>query len=148
MAVCIRAIAASEYDAAAQLIAATFRDCVAASMTPRGIRTFLDYATAEAIRSRDASGCASYVALLENRLVGVLHVRNAEHISLLFVLPEYQGRGIGHALIRAADESKPLATVNSSTNAVRAYERCGFRVSGPEQVVDGIRHVPMRRQAA
>ena len=77
----------------------------------------------------------------------MLHVRDGEHISLFFVRPDRQGQRIGHALIEAADRTTPdhpLASVNSSTNAVRSYERYGFKASGPEQVSDGIRFVPMR----
>ncbi len=78
----------------------------------------------------------------------MLHVRDGEHISLLFVRPDRHGQGIGHALIERADRTTRLASVNSSTNAVRAYERYGFKASGPEQVSDGIRFVPMRRAPA
>ena len=137
-----------EYDAAAQLIAATFEQCVAHSMDARGIETFLAYAAAPALRARDAAGCATYVAYDGGTLVGVLHVRDGEHISLLFVRPDRHGQGIGHALIERADRTTRLASVNSSTNAVRSYERYGFKASGPEQVSDGIRFVPMRRDPA
>lgn len=137
-----------EYDAAAQLIAATFEQCVAHSMDARGIETFLAYAAAPALRARDAAGCATYVAYDGGALVGVLHVRDGEHISLFFVRPDRHGQGIGHALIERADRTTRLASVNSSTNAVRSYERYGFKASGPEQVSDGIRFVPMRRAAA
>jgi hypothetical protein len=36
-------------------------------------------------------------------------------------------------------------TVSSSPNAVSAYERLGFRITGSEQCVHGIRFVPMQR---
>ena len=144
----VRPIAPGEYDAAAQLIATTFEACVASSMDARGIEVFLAYAAAPALRARDEAGGATYVARNGNQLVGVLHVRDGEHISLLFVRPEHQGRGIGHALIETADRTTRLASVNSSTNAVRAYVRNGFKACGPEQVSDGIRFVPMRRGPA
>lgn len=118
------------------------------SMEPNGIKAFSEYSTSEAIRSRDASGGVTYVALKESRLVGALHIKNGDHISLLFVRPELQGHGIGYALIQTADKTKALATVHSSINAVRFYERYFFRVSGSEQVSDGIRYVPMRRNVA
>jgi hypothetical protein len=36
--------------------------------------------------------------------------------------------------------------VYSAPNAVAAYEKFGYRAKGPEQVVDGIRYVPMALQ--
>jgi hypothetical protein len=36
-------------------------------------------------------------------------------------------------------------TVSSSSNAVSAYERLGFRITGSEQCIHGIRFVPMQR---
>jgi hypothetical protein len=37
-------------------------------------------------------------------------------------------------------------TVNSSPNAVSAYEHLGFHIIGVEQCIRGIRSIPMRRQ--
>lgn len=144
----IRLIAPSEYGLAAQLVLGVFQHSVASSMEPQGVKTFLEYSTSDSIRARDTSGCVTYVALMDSELVGVLHVKNGDHISLLFVRPELQGNGIGRALIRAADATHVLATVNSSTNAVRAYESYGFAASGPALVSDGIRYVPMQRTVA
>jgi GNAT superfamily N-acetyltransferase len=80
--------------------------------------------------------------------VGVLHVKNGNHIALFFVLPTCQRQGIGRALIRTVDQICPLLTVNSSVNAVASYERFGFCAVGPERIVDGIRFVPMKQAAA
>jgi len=141
----VRQIETSEYEAAAQVVLTSFLDCVASSMEPRGITVFEEFSTAHAIRSRDASGCVTYVAIEDTQVVGVLHVKDGDHISLLFVLPDFQGKGIGNALIQKADQFKMLATVHSSTIALKAYESYGFRACGPEQLSDGIRFVPMQR---
>ena len=144
----IRRIEDSEYETASEVILLTFRDCVASSMEPQGIKIFDEFAAAEAIRSHDAIGSSTYLALDGAHLVGVLHVRDDDHISLLFVLPALHGKGIGRALIDIADQSNRLLTVNSSINATHSYESYGFSASGPEQVTDGIRFVPMQRNAA
>ena len=72
------------------------------------------------------------------------------HISMLFVDRAFQGHGIARALINRAlaicrREKPELAsvTVNSSPYAVPIYERVGFHVTAPEQVVHGIRFTAM-----
>ena len=68
---------------------------------------------------------------------------------MLFVRPSRQRRGIGRGLLAAvgtlAGHTDCEFTVNSSPNAVSAYERLGFRITGSEQCVHGIRFVPMQR---
>jgi GNAT superfamily N-acetyltransferase len=143
----VRAIEPAEYEEAARLVLGAFNECVADSMEPAGSRIFREYARAEAMRSRDASDSETYVAVQEGDLVGVLHVRGGDHISLLFVPPALQRKGIGRALIEAADRRGKLASVNSSVNATGGYEAFGFTVCGPEAVKEGIRFVPMTRSA-
>jgi GNAT superfamily N-acetyltransferase len=116
-------------------------------MEPQGIKVFEEFATAEGMRLRDAAGWSTYVALEETGIVGVLHIKEGKHISMLFVLPLFQKRGIGRALVAAADKSERLETVHSSVNATNSYVSYGFKISGQEQVVDGIRFVPMQRKA-
>jgi GNAT superfamily N-acetyltransferase len=143
----IRPIAESEYELAAQVALSTFGDSVAASMDPQGVQTFEAFAKADAILLRDAAGGLTYVAMECQRMVGVLHVRDGNHIALFFVLPTCQRAGIGGALMRTVDQVRNLLTVNSSVNAVLAYEKLGFHADGPEQIVDGIRFVPMKRNS-
>ena len=47
------------------------------------------------------------------------------------------------AICRREKPDLVAITVNSSPYAVPIYERLGFRQTKPEQVVDGIRIVPM-----
>jgi len=83
-------------------------------------------------------------------VIGAIEVREFKHISMLFVDDQYQRKGIGGNLIREAisicQENSPeldQITVNSSPNAVQAYEKFGFLWSGSEQEISGIRFVPM-----
>lgn len=73
-----------------------------------------------------------------------------DHISLFFVLKEFQRKGIGKELLHISTEiclkDKPnlsQITVNSSPNAIRIYEKLGFAKVGPEQLVNGIIFTPM-----
>lgn len=148
MTICIRRIHTSEYEDASRLVVSVFRECVAASMEPEGVDVFEKHAEGESMRVRDTTGCTTYVAFNDESLVGVLHVKGGSHVSLLFVLPELQGQGIGRALIQLADRTSTLLTVHSSINATKSYESYGFRISAPEQISNGIRYVPMQRLGA
>jgi GNAT superfamily N-acetyltransferase len=73
----------------------------------------------------------------DGEIVGYILVREFWNISHLFVLPRYQRRGIGTALLRAAIENcrakspRKKLQLNSSTNAVPFYTSMGFRQTGP-----------------
>ena len=68
---------------------------------------------------------------------------------MLFVLPAHQRAGVGRALLDILRRENPDSefTVNSSPNAVSAYQRFGFEATGPETATSGIRFVPMRLRA-
>lgn len=70
-------------------------------------------------------------------LVGFVVVQDHCQLTHLFVLPGFQGRGIGRSLVEAAVEScrhrSPCKKIylNASTNACGFYEALGFRQVGP-----------------
>lgn len=83
-----------------------------------------------------------YLAYRESELVGEFvlidtHPQTIEIVNIA-VKEEYQGQGIGRALIlRAIEEGKKLkariieiGTGNSSMNQLKLYQRCGFRIFG------------------
>ena len=71
------------------------------------------------------------------------------HLCLLFVEKACHRQGIARALFSALRDhcrtapDTPRITVNSSPYAVGAYRRLGFRTTGDERTVDGIRFTPM-----
>jgi GNAT superfamily N-acetyltransferase len=111
---------------------------------------FHAYAQAEFMRERASTGHMMLVAELEGKLVGAAEVRDYNHLSLLFVDRQSQRNGIGRMLLlevlrmcRAHNPSLKAMTVNSSPNAVEAYERLGFLATSSLQRLDGIDFVPM-----
>lgn len=108
---------------------------------------FHAFAQPAALLARHKTRYATWIAAEGPRLVGVLHIHARNHLSLLFVAPEWQGRGVARRLLRrACDEGALLAplTVNSDPHAVRFYARLGFAAEGPELLKNGVRHQPMR----
>jgi GNAT superfamily N-acetyltransferase len=143
-----RQIEPSETAAAATLAREVFDQFVAPYYQPEGVTEFQRYASADALSQRHESGHATYVAERGGELVGMLHLREPCHVAMLFVRSSLQRSGIARGLLASAGNANCEFTVNSSPNAVAAYERLGFRVTGSEQCVHGIRFIPMQRLSA
>ena len=144
-----RQIYPSEVTTVSSLAREVFDQFVAPHYQADGVAEFHRYASAEAISQRHKSGHITLVAEHSDELVGMLHLREPRHVSMLFVRSSRQRGGIARALLAAAGALAGNMdcefTVSSSPNAVPAYERLGFRITGSEQCVHGIRFVPMHR---
>jgi GNAT superfamily N-acetyltransferase len=146
-----RQIEPFETAAVATLAREVFDQCVAPDYQPDGILEFHRYASANALSQRQSSGHVTFVAEQSGELIGMLHLRNLCHVSMLFVRQSFQHKGIGRGLLTTAGalvgDADCEFTVNSSPNAVSAYEHLGFHIIGAEQCIRGIRFIPMRRQS-
>ena len=89
------------------------------------------------------------VMLVHGRAVGLLRVserESATFIDQIEIVPEYQGRGIGTALINnvlARGRPVELDVLKVNVDARRLYERLGFRVTGETET-----HYNMRAEPA
>jgi GNAT superfamily N-acetyltransferase len=146
-----RQIHPSETAAVSSLARDVFDQFVAPHYQTEGVTEFHSYASVEALSQRHEAGHITLVAEHSGELIGMLHLRKPCHVSMLFVQASRQRGGIGRGLLATADALVGVTdcefTLNSSPNAVSAYERLGFRITGPEQCVHGIRFVPMQRSA-
>jgi GNAT superfamily N-acetyltransferase len=144
-----RQIHPSETAAVSSLACEAFDQFVAPHYQTEGVTEFHRYASVEALSQRHESGHITLVAEHSGELVGMLHLREPCHVSMLFVQSSRQRGGIGRGLLAAASTLAGDAdcefTVSSSPNAVSAYERLGFCITGSEQCAHGIRFVPMQR---
>jgi GNAT superfamily N-acetyltransferase len=144
-----RRMRADEVGRVAALVRRVHAAFVAPDESPEGRATFARYAAAEAMAAR-AGDHQIWLAEAGDALVGVLEVRGGAHVALLFVDGARQRRGIGRGLLGAAFGAAaawPALTVNSTPDAVGAYERLGFVATAPPQEQHGLRFVPMRRAA-
>ena len=130
---------------ASKLIAKSFSDSVAPTLSSEGTSTFMSGLTAESIEQRLASGNTFMVCRNEITIVGVGEVRDKNHLNLLFVEPSLQRKGIGRKLLLNLINgiTEKVITVNSSLNSVNAYRKYGFQETGPASEVRGIRYQPM-----
>jgi len=149
----IRSFQPADAKAVSALIRQVFDEHVAPTFEPEGIVEFHAFASAQAIVERAATD-QTFVAWSrlqgEGQAVGVIAVRDMDHVSLLFVRSSHMGYGIATALMaRAADACRaagqPTMTVNSSLNAQSFYERLGFVTTDESQKVQGFAFVPMEK---
>ena len=141
----IRRATVQEIPALALVARESFMAEVAPYYSEEGIRTFLEFVSPEAIAKRLAENCVAYVACEGGRFLGVAMTKASSHISMLFVAPGEQRKGIGKQLLKVAldDCHAQSVTVNSSPNAEAAYLRFGFERTSGEIGDHGLRLVPM-----
>jgi len=145
-----REICKGEEEKACHLVMACFNEFVAPGYSEEGIIEFSKYVNPNFTKYRLANNHFMILALDNDVIIGIIEVRNHNHISLFFVQKEYQNKGIGkklHALAidkcRTSIPKVDVIDVHSSPNAVPIYEKLGFEKVSPEQTVNGMRFTPM-----
>lgn len=143
--------------AAARLIDAGFRQSLAESYDLVGRVAFRMYVGEPALAARLAQGVLALVAREAGSVVGYAEVQGRgrvlagrDHLSLLFVDPARQRRGVARALLadilgrlRALPAPPAALTVNAAPSALAAYRRLGFVATGPLALREGAPTVPM-----
>lgn len=97
---------------------------------PRGaVEFFLHHHSAEKIAA-DIAANAVYVCECDGKTAGTVTIQQNE-ILRLFVLPEYQGRGIGSALLNFAEQQigghYDSVKLEASLTAREIYHKRGYR---------------------
>lgn len=86
----------------------------------------------------------------EGIFCGAVAVRNYSHLQHLYVVPAYQGRGLGKYLWETARDQAIAAsnteqfTVNAVLSAIPFYQRMGFESVGDVTLTGGLRCQPMK----
>lgn len=146
----IRMAYEDEWQDAMALAWKTFMKYEADDYTIEGIKSFEDFITDETLHKMFLRGnYQMFVALEQEKIVGIITLRNESHISLLFVDEKYHRKGIGKSLIRCLAEYAATElgvfrlTVNAAPYGVEFYHKLGFKDKGPEMQNSGIRYTPM-----
>ena len=148
----IRPIMNNEWEEAMRLAWDTFLIFEAPDYSLRGVYNFKNFVRDPLLKKMFTYG--EYIAIgafIDERIVGILGVRNVNHVSLLFVDRDHHHQGIGTSLINkyfadARREGITHVTVNASPYAVGFYHRIGFMDVREEIEKDGIRFTPMRME--
>ena len=89
-----------EWQEAMDLAWKTFLKFEADDYTPEGVKSFRDFITDATLRRMFLAGSYDLVVAMEGkRMIGMITLRLASHISLLFVDEAYHRRGVGRSLI-------------------------------------------------
>lgn len=146
----IRTANRDEWEDAMALAWRTFLQFEANEYPPEGIKNFERFVTDSTIYRMFLVGSYHlFVAYAGATLVGMITLRDASHISLLFVDEKYHKQGIGRALVQhvkgylASEDRVSHLTVNSSPYGVEFYHKLGFRDVRPQEQRDGIIYTPM-----
>ena len=139
---CARPLLPDEIPEAIELIWEVFLKFEAPIYSEEGICTFrasLD----DPVRT---AALKWYGAFEGGHLVGALCMRAPQHIGDFFVKESYQKKGHGRRLFERMqqDYERKEFAVNSSPYAVPIYRKLGFKDTGSEQTVDGLRFTPMK----
>ena len=129
---------AGEEEVVSGLVREVFDRFVAPLYEPRGREEFARYIDPAGLRERSRGRHLVFLAAPDDdprQLLGVMELRDCEHVCLLFVRGPRQRGGVGRALVRQAAalaraRGHGRLTVNASPNAVPAYESFGFRAEG------------------
>ena len=140
----------SDWDGAMKLAWDTFVRFDAPDYSQEGIENFYKFVNDDMLRKMFVAGHYQlFVAVDEDRYVGMLSLREKKHISLLFVDEKYHKHGVASALLTfvcryaVLEEGIDRLTVNASPYAVDFYHKKGFRDLQGETIADGIRFTPM-----
>lgn len=144
----IRKLGKAGLPEALRLVKNVFMEFEAPEYSEEGIGNFLAFIRTDNMEAMlDEGRISLYCCYAGDRLAGIICMQGGNHVSLLFVDPDFHRRGIATALFEEAKRHCPpgtkAVTVHSSAYALPVYSRWGFCADGPEQVEDGIRFTPM-----
>jgi len=141
----------NEIDCVSNMIDRIFDEFVGKDYSLEGNNTFKDYIKPQNIKNRFIDKSSQFfLAKAEDEIIGIMEIRNKDHISLFFVKKEFLGNGIGKCLFeyylnKTKNENTEIKTItaHSSIYAERIYSKLGFIKTDEIQEKDGIKYIPM-----
>ena len=126
-----------------------FSVAVAPSLSHEGVETFKGIASVDSFLDRMSKDNTTLVYEENGRVIGVIELKEGRHISMLFVSPDYQKKGVGRELFSAILPfvRAETITISASLNSVPAYMKYGFTCAGDPDVKAGLVFQPMVRRS-
>ena len=146
----VRPIFPEEFEEAIELSWKTFEQFQAPDYSPEGIKSFLNFIYDPQLKQRHLLGeHKMWGCFIDDKLVGVIAMREPCHINLLFVDSHHHDQKIGRDLVKtvlkyAKEIGAEKVTLHSASYALDFYRHMGFVDTDCEQTVDGIIFTPMQ----
>ncbi len=150
----VSAIAVSQYREAIEVAAQSFDRFDAPDYSDYGRTSFLAYASFWSFSLRQLKGHVAFCTRSnDNKISGMLEIRENRHITMLFVSPDHVKKGIGKTLvtfaeqyIKQANPSCDKITLNSSPYAFGFYKKMGFAQADELKDEGGFVYIPMEKE--
>jgi GNAT superfamily N-acetyltransferase len=141
-----------EINSFSNMVKNVFEKFVGMDYSEEGNKTFKEYIRPENILARfNEKTSQIFAAKYDNEIIGILEIKNKDHISLFFVKKEFHDKGIGKKLfenyieaLKREDNGIKAITVNSSFYAEKIYTKLGFQKTDIIQESNGIKYIPMK----
>ena len=97
-------------------------------------------------KTRECGNITFYGALEDDKVVGVLGMRENNHIGYFYIASAYQRKGIGKSLFKLmkSDYENKVFTVNAMPTGINAYSALGFEQAGALINTNGVISTPMK----
>ena len=139
----------NEIKEALQLAEDVFMQFEAPFFSKRGIESFISFIWGKNVKRMLAEGeFVIWGCYSDSKLLGMIALRNACHISLAFVRGDFHRQGIGRMLYAEARNYASAGnvkkiTVNASDYGIPFYHAMGFKETDMQLEADGIFYTPM-----
>ncbi|MCF6255927.1 MAG: GNAT family N-acetyltransferase [Gammaproteobacteria bacterium] len=141
----IRKLEKKDLAGVSSLCMKAFMDSVAPSLSNEGFETFQGIASVDGFSNRMKEDNTILVYEENGKVKGVIELKEGRHVAMLFVVPDFQERGVGRALVSAITPytRAETITVSASLNSIPAYFRYGFICAGDPDEKSGLKYQPM-----
>ena len=149
----IRKAQMSDWEETMAMTWRTFMKFEAGDYGLEGVENFKNFISDPLLRRMFLLGTYHmYVATCQEKIVGMVSLRDKNHISLLFVDEAYHRQGIGRRLVdemgafSKEEYGKEEITVNASPYGLEFYKKIGFCSTSPLLCNGGIKYTSMRKK--
>lgn len=139
----------NEINTALDLAESVFMEFEAPEFSARGVESFVDFVRGKRLAQMISDGDAKIWGCFSgSNIIGMLALRDNEHISLAFVHGDFHRQGIGRMLYAEAKKyalarGTEKITVNASSYGIPFYRAVGFKETDMQLIADGILYTPM-----
>ena len=146
----IRVATSDDAESISDLVSELSRKLIAHEFTAEGETALMASMSPAAIDKYIDTGYQYHIAEINDRIVGVVAIRDNSHIYQLFVAEDHHRQGIASKLWQVAKDlclsngNPGQFSVSSSKYAVSVYRKLGFTVESEPQERDGVIFVPMK----